>query len=103
MNSIALPHLIYGATKPVTRESYRELYLHDMTRSARSSSSVTITWSAPASRRNGFLSAPRVVAMAVAPLSPLLANVVLDGLDKRLESRQLRFARYADDFTICVK
>ena len=37
------------------------------------------------------------------PLSPLLANVVLDDLDKRLESRQLRFARYADDFTICVK
>ena len=37
------------------------------------------------------------------PLSPLLANVVLDDLDKRLESHQLRFARYADDFTICVK
>ena len=37
------------------------------------------------------------------PLSPLLANVVLDDLDKRLESRKLRFARYADDFTICVK
>jgi len=36
------------------------------------------------------------------PLSPLLANVMLDDLDKRLESRQLRFARYADDFTICV-
>jgi len=37
------------------------------------------------------------------PLSPLLANVMLDDLDKRLESCQLRFARYADDFTICVK
>jgi RNA-directed DNA polymerase len=37
------------------------------------------------------------------PLSPLLANIVLDDLDKRLESCQLRFARYADDFTICVK
>ncbi len=37
------------------------------------------------------------------PLSPLLANVVLDDLDKRLESCQLCFARYADDFTICVK
>lgn len=37
------------------------------------------------------------------PLSPLLANVVLDDLDKRLESRKLRFARYADDFTLCVK
>jgi len=32
-----------------------------------------------------------------------LANVVFDDLDKRLESCQLRFARYADDFTICVK
>lgn len=37
------------------------------------------------------------------PLSPLLANVVLDDLDKLLESRAMRFARYADDFTICVK
>ena len=37
------------------------------------------------------------------PLSPLLANILLDDLDKRLESHQLRFARYADDFTICVK
>lgn len=37
------------------------------------------------------------------PLSPLLANLLLDDLDKLLESRQLRFARYADDFTICVK
>jgi RNA-directed DNA polymerase len=37
------------------------------------------------------------------PLSPLLANLMLDDLDKRLESRQLHFSRYADDFTICVK
>lgn len=37
------------------------------------------------------------------PLSPLLANIMLDDLDKHLEARQLRFARYADDFTICVK
>jgi len=37
------------------------------------------------------------------PLSPLLANLLLDDLDKRLEAQQLRFARYADDFTICVK
>jgi RNA-directed DNA polymerase len=36
-------------------------------------------------------------------VSPLLANLLLDDLDKLLESRQLRFARYADDFTICVK
>lgn len=31
------------------------------------------------------------------PLSPLLANVVLDDLDKELERRGHRFARYADD------
>jgi len=37
------------------------------------------------------------------PLSPLLANIVLDDLDKYLESRALNFARYADDFVICVK
>ena len=37
------------------------------------------------------------------PLSPLLANVVLDDLDKLLESRAMRFSRYADDFTICVQ
>ena len=37
------------------------------------------------------------------PLSPLLANIVLDPLDKELEKRGLRFARYADDFIIMVK
>jgi len=37
------------------------------------------------------------------PLSPLLANILLDDLDKRLETQQLHFSRYADDFTICVK
>jgi RNA-directed DNA polymerase len=37
------------------------------------------------------------------PLSPLLANIMLDPLDKELECRGLRFARYADDFLILVK
>ncbi len=31
------------------------------------------------------------------PLSPLLANILLDDLDKELERRGHRFARYADD------
>ena len=31
------------------------------------------------------------------PLSPLLANLLLDELDKELEKRGLRFCRYADD------
>jgi len=37
------------------------------------------------------------------PLSPLLANIMLDPLDKELEKRGHAFARYADDFTILVK
>ena len=37
------------------------------------------------------------------PLSPLLSNIVLDDLDKELEQRGHRFARYADDFVILVK
>jgi len=36
------------------------------------------------------------------PLSPLLANVMLDDLDRYLESKGYRFARYADDFVISV-
>lgn len=37
------------------------------------------------------------------PLSPLLANIVLDPLDKELSRRGHVFARYADDFLILVK
>jgi RNA-directed DNA polymerase len=37
------------------------------------------------------------------PLSPLLANLLLDGLDKELERRGHRFVRYADDCNIYVK
>ena len=37
------------------------------------------------------------------PLSPLLANILLDDLDRELERRGLRFARYADDLVILVK
>jgi RNA-directed DNA polymerase len=37
------------------------------------------------------------------PLSPLLANIMLDDLDKELERRGLRFTRYADDFLIFVR
>ncbi len=36
------------------------------------------------------------------PLSPLLSNIVLDELDKELESRGLSFVRYADDCNILV-
>ena len=37
------------------------------------------------------------------PLSPLLSNILLDDLDKELERRGHRFARYADDLIILVK
>lgn len=37
------------------------------------------------------------------PLSPLLSNIILDELDKLLESRGHRFVRYADDIVIFVK
>jgi RNA-directed DNA polymerase len=37
------------------------------------------------------------------PLSPLLANIILDDLDKELEKRGHRFVRYADDFIVLVK
>ena len=36
------------------------------------------------------------------PLSPLLANVLLDEVDKVLEARGYRFARYADDCNVYV-
>ena len=37
------------------------------------------------------------------PLSPLLANILLDDLDKELEKRGHRFVRYADDLLIVVR
>ena len=37
------------------------------------------------------------------PLSPLLSNILLDDLDRELEKRGHHFARYADDFIVCVK
>jgi len=37
------------------------------------------------------------------PISPLLANIVLDPLDKELEKRGHRYARYADDFLVMVR
>ena len=37
------------------------------------------------------------------PLSPLLANIMLDDLDKELAKRRHKFCRYADDCDIYVK
>lgn len=37
------------------------------------------------------------------PLSPLLANILLDEVDQKLEKRGPAFARYADDLNVYVK
>lgn len=37
------------------------------------------------------------------PISPLLSNIILHELDCEMESRNLRFVRYADDFSIYCK
>lgn len=36
------------------------------------------------------------------PLSPILANIYLDALDKEMDKRKLNFCRYADDINIYV-
>jgi len=51
----------------------------------------------------GELEATRCGVPQGGPLSPLLANIMLDDLDRYLESKGYRFARYADDFVISVK
>ena len=53
---------------------------------------------------NGLVQPSLEGTMQGGPLSPLLANVLLDDLDKELESYgACVFARYADDFQIYVK
>jgi len=37
------------------------------------------------------------------PLSPLLANIMLDPLDKKIEAMGFPFARYADDFLVVTR
>jgi RNA-directed DNA polymerase len=52
---------------------------------------------------NGRLQKSRLGVPQGGPLSPLLANILLDTLDKELEKRGHKFVRYADDFVILVK
>jgi len=52
---------------------------------------------------DGTLEATPIGVPQGGPLSPLLANITLDPLDKELESRGHKFARYADDFIVLVK
>lgn len=49
---------------------------------------------------NGRLNKRRKGVPQGSPLSPLLSNILLNELDKELEKRELRFIRYADDFSI---
>lgn len=49
---------------------------------------------------NGKLHKRRKGVPQGSPISPLLSNILLNELDKELTKRNLRFARYADDFSI---
>ncbi|MCH7538664.1 MAG: group II intron reverse transcriptase/maturase [Proteobacteria bacterium] len=51
---------------------------------------------------HGLVSVPTEGTPQGGPLSPFLSNVVLDELDKELESRGHRYVRYADDCNIYV-
>jgi len=52
---------------------------------------------------DGRLQETRMGVPQGGPLSPVLSNILLDNLEKELEKRGHRFARYADDFVILVK
>ena len=51
----------------------------------------------------GFVSQRTEGTPQGSPLSPLLSNIVLDEMDKELESRGHKFVRYADDCNIFVQ
>jgi len=53
--------------------------------------------------QNGIVEARSEGTPQGGPLSPLLSNILLDDLDKELERRGHKFARYADDCNIYVK
>lgn len=53
--------------------------------------------------KDGLVSATTEGSVQGSPLSPLLSNIVLDELDKHLESKQLEFCRWADDCNIFVR
>ena len=52
---------------------------------------------------NGMVSPSEEGTPQGGPLSPLLSNIVLNELDRELESRGHKFARYADDCNIYVR
>ena len=52
---------------------------------------------------NGLIKSTTVGTPQGGPISVILSNIYLDKFDKELESRNLRFVRYADDCIIFVK
>lgn len=52
---------------------------------------------------NGLIASSEIGTPQGSPASVILANIYLDKFDKELESRNLRFSRYADDCIILVK
>lgn len=52
---------------------------------------------------NGKLSKRRKGVPQGSPLSPLLSNIMLNELDKKMEEQGLHYVRYADDFSIYTK
>jgi RNA-directed DNA polymerase len=52
---------------------------------------------------NGKLTKRRKGVPQGSPLSPLLSNIILNELDKKLEEQGLHYVRYADDFSIYTK
>jgi RNA-directed DNA polymerase len=52
---------------------------------------------------NGRLCKRRKGVPQGSPVSPILSNILLDELDKELAGKNLRYVRYADDFSIYTK
>jgi len=52
---------------------------------------------------DGRLQPTKIGVPQGSPVSPILSNILLDDLDKELESRGHKFIRYADDLAIFVK
>jgi group II intron reverse transcriptase/maturase len=52
---------------------------------------------------NGLIKSTTIGTPQGGPISVILSNIYLDKFDKELESRNLRFVRYADDCIIFVK
>lgn len=52
---------------------------------------------------DGIISIPTEGSPQGGVISPLIANIVLDSLDKAIENRGWRFVRYADDFLVLTR